>query len=69
MLYKRKAITKEFKLKRINRETGTPFCTPCPLIVQRGDGGIDCINLCYRLSDFNGTYKQYIMHKLRYIGM
>ena len=71
MLYKRKAITKKFRLRRIKKEAGIPFCTSykCPLMVQRGDGGIECIDLCYKLSDFNGTYKQYIGHSLRYIGM
>ena len=36
---------------------------------QMGDGGVNCIDLCYRLSDYNSTYEQYIKHKLRYIGM
>lgn len=72
MLYKRKVITKTFKLKRTNRVPEFPFCnSKCSIMMhnQRGDGGINCIDLCYRLSEFDTSYKQYIRHKLRYIGM
>lgn len=74
MLYKRKAITEKFRLRRINRITQDPFCNDLICTVML-DGGVinkcrcGCIDLCYRLSDYNSTYEQYIKHKLRYIGM
>lgn len=74
-LYKRKVITKAFKLKRTNRVPEVPFCnSKCSVRMhnQRGDGGINCIDLCYlcyRLSEFDTSCEQYIKHKLRYIGM
>lgn len=73
MLYKRKAITKTIKLIRVSREPKSPFCDSYKCLImmhnQRGDGGVNCIDLCYRLSDYNSTYEQYIKHRLRYIGM
>lgn len=69
MLYKRKAITERFRLRRTKRDNGTSaYCIwVCPRMTREGNS--TCSDLCYRLSDYNSTYEQYIKHKLRYIGM
>lgn len=69
MLYKRKAITKRFKLKRAERNNGSSAY--CIWVCSRmaGDGNSICSDLCFKLSDYNKTYERYIKHKFRYIGM
>lgn len=74
MLYKKKAITKKFILRRTPVKFGVgAYCSSsrCSITAQRGALGRDCgcIDLCYKLSDFNSTYEQYVKHKLRYIGI
>lgn len=71
MLYKRKAITRTFKLERATLTHHFSFCNSysCPIMLYGMRNSSGCSDLCYRLSDYNSTYEQYKKHKLRYIGM
>ena len=73
MLYKRKAIVRKniklvriYKYKKCNNfiYIANLYCLYCPITATPS-----CLYACYKLSNYNGNYKQYSKHKLRYIGI